>query len=126
MSVAYKLSTTVLLGNAAAAVAGACGVITGTHPELSKDAAAWRATLLTTPPLIGTGTPTGKFVRASCCLIWQLPMHYICSNCILVNHDTHMIRERDDDVAGSPGFQARFKQQLDEAKRTHTFRGTTQ
>jgi hypothetical protein len=76
------------------------------------------------PPLAGTGTPRGRFVRFSCCLIWQLPMHCICRNCILVNRETHMVRRRPDDVVGSSGFNERFKSQLDEARMTHTFRET--
>lgn len=124
MSKTYRLSRRVLLGNVAAAVAGSCGVIAGVRPDLSSSAEELRAELLTTPDLAGTGTPRGPFIRSSCCLIWQLPMHYICSNCVLVDAGTRMIRERDDDRAGSPGFRRRWRPQLEEARRTHTFRGT--
>lgn len=92
MASTYALSRTVLVGNIAAAVAGACEVIAMTHPDAAGAAAALRARLLSTPLLRGTGTPSGRFVRASCCLIWQLPMHYICSNCVLVNAGTRMTR----------------------------------
>lgn len=124
MSRTYRLSRRVLLGDVAAAVAGSCEVMAWVRPDLSRAAEDLRAELLTTPGLAGTGTPRGPFVRSSCCLIWQLPMHYICSNCVLVDADTRMVRERDDDRAGSPGFRRRWRPQLEEARRTHTFRGT--
>lgn len=123
MSRVYRLSPTVLIGDIAAAVAGACEVIAGVRPDLSDTAADLRAELLTTPPLAGAGTPRGRFVRSSCCLIWQLPMHYICSNCVLVDAGTRMVRERDDDRAGSAGFRRRWREPLEEAEKTHTFRG---
>lgn len=120
----FGLSRKVLIGDVAAAVAGACGVIAAARPDLSGRAAKLRADLLTTPDLVGSGTPRGPFVRSSCCLIWQLPMNYICSNCVLVDARTRMVRERDDDRAGSPGFRRRFRDQLEEAESTHTWRGS--
>lgn len=123
MSEVYRLSRRVLMGNIAAAVAGSCEVISGVRPDLAGAADDLRARLLTTPELAGAGTARGRFVRSSCCLIWQLPMHYICSNCILVDAGTRMVRERDDDRAGSPGFRRHWGPQLEEARRTHTFRG---
>lgn len=123
MSRVFRLSPTVLIGDIAAAVAGSCEVIAGVRPDLADAAADLRARLLETPLLDGSGTPRGKFVRSSCCLIWQLPMHYICSNCVLVDARTRMVRERDDDRAGSPGFRRRWREPLEEAERTHTFRG---
>lgn len=122
MSRVYRLSRRVLIGNAAAAVAGACGVVEAVRPDLAEEAEDLRAALLTTPRLAGSGTPRGPFVRSSCCLIWQLPMHYICSNCVLVDAGTRMVRERDDDRAGSAGFRRRFKEQLAQAERTRTWK----
>lgn len=88
----YRLSPTTLRGNLAAAVAGACHVIALVDPTLSGEAARLRARLLSNDPLTGAGTPTGAFVRRSCCLIYRLPMGYLCSNCVLVAHDTPMAR----------------------------------
>lgn len=124
ISQSCRLSRKVLIGDVAAAVVGSCEVIGAARPDLAGAAQTIRAGLLTTPQLRGSGTTEGPFVRSSCCLIWQLPMHYICSNCVLVDADTRMVRQRDDDRAGSAGFQRRYRRQLEEAERTHTWRGT--
>lgn len=88
MSAQFRLSMRVLLGNAAAAVVGACHVVQLLEPGLAGEASALRGRLLSAPPLQNTGTATGPFVRTSCCLIYRLPMDYICSNCILVDRHT--------------------------------------
>gem|GEM_PF-3343884 len=124
ISQSCRLSRKVLIGDVAAAVVGSCEVIGAARPDLVGAAQAIRARLLTTPQLRGSGTTEGPFVRSSCCLIWQLPMHYICSSCVLVDADTRMVRQRDDDRAGSAGFHRRYRRQLEEAERTHTWQGT--
>jgi len=88
LSAQFRLSMRVLLGNAAAAVVGACHVVQLIEPGRADGAAALRGRLLSMPPLRDTGTATGLFVRTSCCLIYRLPMDYICSACILVDRHT--------------------------------------
>jgi hypothetical protein len=88
LSAQFRLSMRVLLGNAAAAVVGACHVVQLIEPGQADGAAALREQLLSVPPLQNTGTATGPFVRTSCCLIYRLPMDYICSACILVDRHT--------------------------------------
>lgn len=88
MSAQFRLSMRVLLGNAAAAVVGACHVVQLIEPDLAGEASALRERMLSVPPLQNTGTTNGPFIRTSCCLIYRLPMDYICSNCILVDRHT--------------------------------------
>lgn len=117
----FLLSRQVLIGDVAAAVVGACEVVVYASPDLSEAADDVRARLLTLPSLAGSGNPRGPFVRTSCCLIYQLPMHYICGNCVLVHSGSDLVRRREDDVAGSPGFRERFREQLEAAERTRTW-----
>jgi hypothetical protein len=84
----FRLSMRILLGNTAAAVVGACHVVSLVEAGLAAEASALRERMLSTPPLRDTGTASGPFVRTSCCLIYRLPMDYICSNCILVSRHT--------------------------------------
>lgn len=90
----FRVSERVLSGNAAAALVGACHVVALVEPSRSANAAALRERMLSTPPLAGTGTATGPFVRSSCCLIYRLPMGYICRNCILVAKRTKTARRK--------------------------------
>ncbi len=94
----FTLSRRVLIGNAAAAVAGACGVVTATDPSLAAKTDDLRGRLLTSGVLASTGTGSGTFVRNSCCLIYRLPMGYICGNCILVARKTKAARQREADI----------------------------
>jgi len=84
----FRLSMRILLGNTAAAVVGACHVVSQVEAGLAGEASALRERMLSAPPLRDTGTTSGPFVRTSCCLIYRLPMDYICSNCILVSRHT--------------------------------------
>lgn len=98
MSDLFMLSRRVLLGNAAAAVVGACTVVEATDPSLATKTDGLRRRLLISDALAGTGTESGTFVRNSCCLIYRLPMGYICGNCILVARNTKTARARAVDV----------------------------
>lgn len=95
----FHISDQVLYGNVAASVVGACGVVTMMRPELVEAAESLRGSLLSAPGLEGTGTITGEFIRNSCCLIYQLPLDYICSNCVLVAHETPTAQQRGEAMA---------------------------
>jgi hypothetical protein len=84
----FRLSMRILLGNTAAAVVGACHVVSQVETGLAGEASALRERMLSAPLLRDTGTTSGPFVRASCCLIYRLPMDYICNSCILVSRHT--------------------------------------
>lgn len=95
----FHVSERVLYGNLAASVVGTCGVVQMIRPELSAEVDALRAELLSAPPLAETGTVSGEFVRNSCCLIYQLPLDYICGNCVLVAHGTPTAQQRGEAMA---------------------------
>lgn len=112
----FAVSGRILLGDVAAAIVGACDVVAAADPDRREAADDLRAAMLTRSPLRGTGTVRGPFIRSSCCLMYQLPMHYICSHCILVDRRTRTIRRRPGDIVGSPEFRRRYRQQLQEAR----------
>ncbi len=84
----FRVSTRVLRGNVASAVAGAAGVRAGRWPPLAGPAYRLTAELLsptTTASVLagaGTLTPTG-LRRHSCCLYYRVPGGGICEDCVL-------------------------------------------
>ena len=99
----FGLPDSILLGNIAAAVVGACEVVAAIDPRLSPMASRWRHRLLTTGPLAGTSSSVDPFVRTSCCLNHRLPMDCICGNCPLVTHQTPTARRLQGRMAQSAG-----------------------
>lgn len=95
----FSLSVTILRGNVSAAVAGACEVVASVEPGLLARTQSLRAALLSRGPLRGSGTVAGPFVRNSCCLLYQLPGHGLCGNCVLLAPRTRTGEARSAHVA---------------------------
>ena len=81
----YGLSSHVLVGNTASAVAGALATIAAARPQLDPAAAVVLNALLAGGTLAGRGgrRPDGAFVRRSCCLWYRLPGAGTCGDCVL-------------------------------------------
>jgi hypothetical protein len=87
----FRLSPLVLWGNVASALGGAAGLITDADPAAGDRAADLVATMLTLPPLVGTGTlvrpdpahPRRFLVRHNCCLYYRIPGGGTCGDCVL-------------------------------------------
>lgn len=83
----YRMSTGLLRGNAASALAGAARELdrwarTRGRRDVSTRARALTAELLAHPLLAGTGTFTGtSFRRRSCCLYYRVPGGGVCGDC---------------------------------------------
>jgi hypothetical protein len=80
-----KVPDVLLWGNAASALVGSMGVLVGARPDLEAAGEHLVETLLSRPPLHGTGEPpalTG-FVRTSCCLYYRVPGGSLCGDCPL-------------------------------------------
>ncbi|MFJ1708805.1 (2Fe-2S)-binding protein [Kitasatospora sp. NPDC088346] len=74
-----------LWGNAASALVGTARMLTERH--IGSGAGTWVASLLTLPPLAGTGTSTPggppSFRRTTCCLYYRVPGGGLCGDCVL-------------------------------------------
>ncbi|WP_043670920.1 (2Fe-2S)-binding protein [Streptomyces xylophagus] len=83
----YRMSTGLLWGNAASALAGAARELdrwarTRGRTDVATRARALAAELLAHPLLAGTGTLTGTaFRRRSCCLYYRVPGGGVCGDC---------------------------------------------
>ncbi|MEU8828028.1 (2Fe-2S)-binding protein [Streptomyces sp. NPDC048636] len=88
---ACPVSGRLLWGNAASALAGSLRVLDDWcrargRPDAADRAAALVRTLLQTPPLSDTGTPTTAplaFRRRTCCLYYRVPGGGLCGDCAL-------------------------------------------
>lgn len=91
----FRLSTHVLWGNAASALAGAARMAVQARPELASATAATVGDLLQKGPLAGTGAwirpdspgSPSYLVRRSCCLLYRVSGASPCGDCILLRSD---------------------------------------
>lgn len=80
------LSSRILLGNAASALAGSLSVLTREHPEVADAAVGLlRRHLAVGSPLAGAGVMSdeNRFTRRSCCLYYRVPGGGLCGDCVL-------------------------------------------
>ena len=86
---AYDVSSQVLWGNAASALAGTAGVLARARPAQASVVRAVVAGLLGVGELRRRGDvgPDGSFVRRSCCLAYRVPPGALCGDCVLADRD---------------------------------------
>jgi ferric iron reductase protein FhuF len=94
----FRLSSKVLWGNVASALAGAAGVLADTMPRHAARVGAVLEHAMTLPPLAGAGSvarPAASserrfLVRANCCLYYRIPGGGTCGDCVLTPEDERL------------------------------------
>ncbi|MEV0721006.1 (2Fe-2S)-binding protein [Asanoa sp. NPDC050611] len=94
----FRLSSKVLWGNVASALAGAAGVLADTMPRHASRVGAVLDHASTLAPLAGTGSvirPDASsarrfLVRANCCLYYRIPGGGTCGDCVLTSEDDRL------------------------------------
>jgi len=87
----FRLSSLVLRGNVASALAGAAGTLADSFPDRAETAGQLTARVLALGPLQGSGAlvqpdpskPRRFLVRRSCCLYYRVPGGETCGDCLL-------------------------------------------
>ena len=81
----WHLSSHIVRGNVASALAGAAKMLSQARPQLRAEAESIVRALLTQPLLRGAGTwpDAADFRRTNCCLFYRIPGAGTCGDCVL-------------------------------------------